>query len=70
MAVNTRTVRTKCTVREYTWYTYFSLFRRISVDTNGSTKTVRKGNEHRIATAHSTKEGACPLKTHKKGMRK
>lgn len=66
MAVNTRTVRTKCTVREYTWYMYFSLFRRISVDTYYRTKTVRKDSEHRIATAQSTNEGACPLKTHRK----
>ena len=66
MAVNTRTVRTKCTVQEYSWYTYFSLFRRISVDTYYRTKTVRKDSEHRIATAQSTEEGANPLKTHRK----
>ena len=66
MAVNTRTVRTKCTIPQYTWYTYFSLFRRISVDTYYRTKTVRKDSEHRIATAQSTEEGAFPLKTHRK----
>ena len=66
MAVSTRTDRTKCTVQEYTWYMYFSLFRRISVDTYYRTKTVRKDSEHRIATAQSTEEGAYPLKTHRK----
>ena len=66
MAVNTRTVRTKCTIPQYTWYTYFSLFRRISVDTYYRTKTVRMDSEHRIATAQSTEEGANPLKTHRK----
>ena len=68
MAVNTRTVRTKCTVQQYTWYMYFSLFRRISVDTYYRTKTVRKDSEHRIATAQSTEEGALPLKNPQKGM--